>query len=652
MTAAFTRAFGSAFNSALLHFLWQGALVATLLWIILLLLRRRAATTRYAACCAALGVMTLLPVVTTVFLYQPAATTVAPAKDAPAAIAPAVGAPSFIVPSAAPIAARVAAALSAAPMAKWLALVLMQARMWALPLWSLGVLIFALRLAWGCRQVAAFRASGQPADDALAALVERLAARMHLAGPIAMLISARAVCPSVVGWLRPVILMPAATVLGLTPRQLEAVLAHELAHIRRHDYLVNLLQGLVETLLFYHPAIWWVSRRIREERELCCDDLAVSCCHDAVGYARALTELEKLRGAVPAIAMAGNGGSLMYRIQRLLGVESQESRPSKLTGLFALCIGLLCVALNVGWVVRAREEMKGITGIVILELAIDRHGDVNDARVLSGPMELRKAALRSVLDRHFPPGAASRTVEIGLTIEPSSGKVIEAKVAERRHLERSQEELENRAVEVQRQAEALARSAQQLNSNAIRQEDEKLRQLRQQVAEFEQRGLALSEKVGRIVQKIDIVGLDAASRDQLAGRLPVHLGDLLTHELAESITAAVNQANAGIQYRLQEEGKVALVITLPESSVVQVGDRLTIAVRQHAEVSADLTVGESCRITLGQVKDIEVCGLDLRQIHKVLAEQLGKFLETPHIMVGMKRPGGRYLYYTGGFQQP
>ena len=91
--------------------------------------------------------------------------------------------------------------------------------------------------------------------------------------------------PTVIGWLRPVVLMPASALSGMGPQQLEAILAHELAHIRRHDYLVNLLQTVVETLLFYHPAVWWLSGRIRVERENCCDDLAVSLCGDPYAYA-------------------------------------------------------------------------------------------------------------------------------------------------------------------------------------------------------------------------------------------------------------------------------------------------------------------------------------------------------------------------------
>src|SRR5207302_2395764 len=118
----------------------------------------------------------------------------------------------------------------------------------------------------------------------------------------------------VVGWLRPAVLRPVSTLGGLSPGQLEAVLAHELAHVRRHDSLVSLLQAAVETLLFYHPAVWWASERVRAERELCCDDEAVAACGDALAYARALADLEALRPAPPRLALAATGGRLFDRI--------------------------------------------------------------------------------------------------------------------------------------------------------------------------------------------------------------------------------------------------------------------------------------------------------------------------------------------------
>ena len=126
---------------------------------------------------------------------------------------------------------------------------------------------------------------------------------------------------------------------ALSPAQVEAILAHELAHIRRHDYLVNLLQTLVETLLFYHPAVWWLSRRIRTERENCCDDLAVSLCGDPYAYAKALADLEELRGTSGRLALAATGGSLLQRVRRLVGAPSHAGRgPGWAAGIAALLL--------------------------------------------------------------------------------------------------------------------------------------------------------------------------------------------------------------------------------------------------------------------------------------------------------------------------
>ncbi len=141
--------------------------------------------------------------------------------------------------------------------------------------------------------------------------------------------------PAVVGWLRPVLLLPASALAGLTPTQLEAVIAHELAHIRRHDYLVNGLQTAVETLLFYHPAVWWVSTRIRQKREHCCDDVAIALCGDPVEYGRALADLDELRPPDGALVVAASGGSLTARIRRLVDGPVPPPRPA-LAGL-VLC---------------------------------------------------------------------------------------------------------------------------------------------------------------------------------------------------------------------------------------------------------------------------------------------------------------------------
>ncbi len=146
---------------------------------------------------------------------------------------------------------------------------------------------------------------------------------MRIARPVRLLVSSRVESPCIVGWLRPVVLAPLGALTGLAPEYVEALLAHELAHIQRHDYLVNVLQGIVESLLFYHPAVWWLSSQIRTEREHCCDDLAVAASGDVLTYARALAELESARPAHFKTALAANDGSLVRRIRRLVDPGAQ-----------------------------------------------------------------------------------------------------------------------------------------------------------------------------------------------------------------------------------------------------------------------------------------------------------------------------------------
>jgi protein involved in polysaccharide export with SLBB domain len=183
----------------------------------------------------------------------------------------------------------------------------------------------------------------RPAAEAVRGAAEALRLRMGVARAVRLVESSWAQVPAVVGVLRPVILLPAGALSGLTMAQLESILAHELAHVRRHDYLVNLVQAAAETLLFYHPAVWWVSRRVREERELCCDDEAAAACGDRVLYARALADLEGLRALPTGLAPSARGGSLARRIRRLLGAE-EPVRPVPVAGILAACCVVLAMA--------------------------------------------------------------------------------------------------------------------------------------------------------------------------------------------------------------------------------------------------------------------------------------------------------------------
>jgi TonB family protein len=400
-----------ALSAALLHFVWQGLVVTVVLWGALFALRRARASVRYAASCAALALLVTLPAITTWLLYAPGV---------------AISRPSAAT-------ALFAAPLSSnAPAARdWLALV----QAWAVPVWCCGVLLFSFRMLWGCARIGQLRRAGAAPDASLRCTVAALADRMGLTRPVRLLLSPVADSPSVTGWLRPIVLLPISAAAGLSTDQLEAVLAHELAHIRRHDYLVNLLQMGAETLLFYHPAVWWISAGIRHERELCCDDAAVAAVGSAIPYARALATLEKMRIARPAMALASTDGPLFYRIRRLVS-GGGEYAPSKLSGAVALAMGLLCGVLCVNWA-RGQERApvtvntpdavllhrtpveyprairdKGVQGTVSVEVTLNDAGEVTDARIINGPDELRKPVLSSVLNWHFQPGPKTRVVDV------------------------------------------------------------------------------------------------------------------------------------------------------------------------------------------------------------------------------------------------
>lgn len=308
---------------ALVHFLWQGALVGILTGWALTLLEKSKASVRYAVAAGALFLMAALPVATALRLVETAGDPVlAEAAPRPA-------------PEQASIAVQTGpSGATAAGTAPTFGGSLLP---WLFGSWLAGVALLSLYHLVGWRWVRRLSRNGEPVGETVAALARDLCRKMGIGRAVAVLESSAVSVPTVVGWLRPVVLVPASTLTGLSIRQLEAILAHELAHIRRHDYLINLLQTAVETLLFYHPAVWWVSAKVRRERENCCDDLAVAVCGDRLGYARALVDLEGLRSA-PRLALAASGGSLTDRVRRLVGAPGRRSRRPWAAGLLALAL--------------------------------------------------------------------------------------------------------------------------------------------------------------------------------------------------------------------------------------------------------------------------------------------------------------------------
>ena len=405
-----------AIGGALLQFVWQGFLLLILVQAVLFPLRRHGPHLRYLVYCAALCILAVLPVATAVALYDPYAN----ASASPAA-AITLTIRAVWKGSVSPVALFMEKWLSASQPVVF--------RLWVLRIWMLGVVFLSLRLAWLGTRVSSLRRSGGPAGNLVLALAAALSRRMGMRRAVRVLVSAIPDGPSVVGWFRPVILLPAATILNLTPDQLEAILAHEIAHLRRYDDVVNIAQSMIETLLFYHPAVWWISHRIRHERELCCDDLAVRASGNALCYARALTALEKLRIEPPALALGAASSPLEYRIRRIVGAQAQESPPSSASGMLALGLTLVCVAIysspahgsapsprdRVEYPESARAD--GIEGTVPVEVKIDDLGRVSDAKAVGGPRELRQAAVQSASALHFAPDAAAGKEQVNVAFQ-------------------------------------------------------------------------------------------------------------------------------------------------------------------------------------------------------------------------------------------
>ena len=219
---------------------------------------------------------------------------------------------------------------------------------WVLAAWFTGTTLLLCRLNIGLIVARRMKSiATQPVAIELQRAFHDLSRRLGIVRPVSLVNSALVQVPTVIGWLRPAVLLPVGCLTGLSTIQIEAIFAHELAHIRRHDYLVSVFQSIVEAVLFYHPAVWWVSKQVRREREDCCDDLAVKISGDSLAYAKALSFLEERRGSLPAVALGANGGVLAMRIKRLLGYKEPPAY-SWLTATTLCAVVVAAAALCIG----------------------------------------------------------------------------------------------------------------------------------------------------------------------------------------------------------------------------------------------------------------------------------------------------------------
>lgn len=357
---------------AIVHSLWQGGLIALFTAGVFALTRRARALVRYSVGLLGLALMLALPIATATGAFSGSSDNALVASSA-------ITSPTILVPVGNPVSTnslndRVTTPTSAQPPSRTNPVVapgfppsglratadrfvvsyLESALPWLALAWMLGLLVASARLVGGLVRTRRITRNGSVSPSvALVQRVRELSVRLGVSRGIRVLQSVSIDVPLVVGALRPVIVVPASLLTGLTPLQLDMILAHELAHIRRYDFLVNLVQTVIEMLLFYHPAARWLSARVREERENCCDDIAVVACGgDANRYTATLLALEESRGRDFGLAAAATGGSLLRRAHRLITGKSPnvELGPHWIAGVITIAAVLFT----------GREAMGGI----------------------------------------------------------------------------------------------------------------------------------------------------------------------------------------------------------------------------------------------------------------------------------------------------
>jgi beta-lactamase regulating signal transducer with metallopeptidase domain len=328
----------------LVNFCWQAVAIAFVYWLADAALSKARSQTRYVLALAALLLMLFSALATIAYEESRGHSEL----SSPGAFSPAANAAveSGISVDPVPLAPLNTAGLTGQPI-----LQLSRFLPWVDIMWLLGVACLSTRTIGGWRLIQRLRRSAlAEAPEAVRANFARLCKRLGLTRHVSLRISEHVQGPLAIGIVRSLIILPASTLMALSPEQLEAVLAHELAHVRRADYLWNLIQTTVETLFFFHPLVWWLGRRLRQQRELCCDDVAVQSCADPLIYATALLRLEERRRQPLSLAMALDGhrpsSGLRVRIARVLGETSGEKGPRELAPLpFAGILTVVMLAL-------------------------------------------------------------------------------------------------------------------------------------------------------------------------------------------------------------------------------------------------------------------------------------------------------------------
>ncbi|UCE24225.1 MAG: M56 family metallopeptidase [Candidatus Zixiibacteriota bacterium] len=358
-------------TTILIHSLWQGVLLGAFTALVLSVLRSSSVRIRYIVSCSAMVVVVLAVAATAVSVW--------PGGNEPASQVSAVA--GNVIDGTGGSEAGATAGIPASGKDVSSSKVRRQdssINRYIFIIWVVGVVLFSIYhlLGW-CRARGFVKRGASPAPSEWQARFEKLCRELEIRQLVSLLSSALVKVPCVIGWIKPVVLVPASMFTSLHPSEIEMILVHELAHIRRYDVLVNILQTAMETLFFFNPAIWWLSRRIRIEREDCCDDTAIIKTGDRIGYARALANLEELRMLQTEFGAALNSTPFKRRVERIVGI----ARPPFFSSMQSLS-GLLLVVTLAGVILGSfgGSKYSDAQARMVAEQDMDYHPEPGDLR--------------------------------------------------------------------------------------------------------------------------------------------------------------------------------------------------------------------------------------------------------------------------------
>lgn len=343
-----------AIGWTLIHSLWQGLLIGLFAWLVLRSLTHFSARIRYRVAFAALLLIPVLAVITFARVYEP---TVA-ADDQQL-----VYMNSFLNTAASP---------EAPATFNWLSLL-----PWVVTAWLFGAAFFMLRFAGGFLFVQRLRFAkhGKLPYHVQALLSNRLR-ELHIRKRVRIAESVMVKSPVLLGYFRPVILLPLGCAAGLPKEQLEALLVHELAHVLRHDFILNLIQEMLRMFFFYHPVTWWLNKVIRDERENCCDDIVFASGIEKLHLAAALAAIEEQQQQGDALVLAAKRSSnLVERIRRMFRNETIPTPRERAGASVLLLAGLLLVTTSISLAQAYKAGEDKTDSIAAADAEDDADGD-------------------------------------------------------------------------------------------------------------------------------------------------------------------------------------------------------------------------------------------------------------------------------------